>query len=203
MKGWFSYAICLLLGSFSSLWAQTGGDGVFSQFEVVVFGKGAAEVSWTVAEGQQCYDVEVQRSLDGEVWTTQYVQAGLCGGDTRYAWLDQSPELYRPAYYRLETAGGERTRPVLFEYRFLEETEQAFIFPHPIHEIGYFTFPNPNFKEHTLELVDLAGKSRGIWTERESNTIELNRQGLESGTYIYLLRETNGELTAKGILRVD
>lgn len=196
--------MALLLGWTTTVTAQSGGEnGIFRQFEVAVFGNQAAEVSWTVVEGQQCYDVEVQRSIDGENWITLYQHGGICGGDTRYSWLDQSPERYRQTYYRLIAAGGERSRPVLFEYRFLDESERAFIYPHPIRETSIFSFPNPNFKEHTLEIVDLAGKSRGIWTERETNFIELNRQKLESGTYVYLLRETNGEILAKGILRVD
>jgi hypothetical protein len=199
----FLFLLFLSFGSLGSYAQTSGDDGIFSLFEANVFGSGSVEIAWIVQDGQQCFDVEVQRSLDGVEWSTRYIQAGLCGGDTRYAWLDTEPILYQPVYYRLQTAGGDRTRAQYFEYRFLEPDESAFIFPHPIREKGYFTFHNPDNITHELSLYDLAGRPRASYSTRLGNTLEIDRAGLESGQYVYILRNAKGESLYRGLIRVD
>ena len=128
---------------------------------------------------------------------------GFCGGGTRYFWYDNAPVLYQPAYYRLITAGGDRSSASYFSYRFLEQEQSTFIFPHPIRERSIFAFHNPDNKQHSLQLFDISGKPAGKWEVRLGNTIEIDRMGLNSGTYVFQLSNSTGEILERGVLRVD
>jgi hypothetical protein len=187
-----------------TVWAQSGPtDGIFEIFETNISGNNSVEVVWQVVDGQQCFDIEVQRSLDGQNWNTIYIQAGFCGGGTRYFWYDDAPVLYQPVYYRLTNVGGDRSAPIYFDYRFLEEDQSIFIFPHPIRETSLFTFKNPDNKQHYLRLYDLNGKPAGMWDMRNGNTIEINRSGMTSGIYVFQLLNSQGETLQKGQIRID
>jgi hypothetical protein len=76
----------------------------FLDVSTEVFGS-KVRVNWEVAAGNQCQDVEVQHSLDGETFETIYTYAGICGDPNvtlGYDYTHKYPTLNHANYYRLK-----------------------------------------------------------------------------------------------------
>lgn len=76
----------------------------FLDFSIETVGTNV-RVHWIVAAGNQCQDVEIQHSLDGENFKTFYTFAGICGDpnfELGYDHTHENPVLNRANYYRIK-----------------------------------------------------------------------------------------------------
>ncbi len=156
-------------------------------------------ISWTIAPGNTCEDLEVQHSTDSVNFTLLYLYGGVCGNanfSQSYSFEHTNPVCGKTNYYRLVTRTHGRIG-----------NKSLFV---PCYQAGGFLFttsPQSNQLMLTLnlsvspvwnlELYDLSGKLIGRYAIQESQfTFTQAENALR--TYVYRLSdEFNHTYTGK------
>ena len=72
-----------------------------------------------------------------------------------------------------------------------------FIYPHPVSQEAILEFYNPENERFTFELYDISGKMVQRQTNIFNNQINISRNGLSDGFYVYKLKGEHGFASGK------
>ena len=172
-------------------------------FEGQQFGTGN-RISWTVARGNTCQDIEVQHSANGQQFTTLYVYPGICGNtnfDQTYTWTHNQPIQNAANYYRIITPNAILTDTI--NVRYVAYNAQGFVlFPQPATSAVQLLLNNPNSDRFTLEVYDLHGNSLLHTENITESVITIHNPNGIPGVYLFRLTQEGQEpKTGKLIFR--
>lgn len=78
----------------------------------------------------------------------------------------------------------------------------AFVYPNPSKGVFKLQFPNPDFKEHRINLVDDQGRSHWLRTGVKTNEVEIVKPNLVDGIYFVQIESSDGKAyTVKILIR--
>ncbi len=79
----------------------------------------------------------------------------------------------------------------------IQVNDGVFFYPNPMDSKGYFTFSNSKTEHITMELFDIKGQRVSL-LETTGTMIELNREGLSSGLYLFRLINMDSGIVKNG-----
>ena len=127
--------------------------------------KNIVEVRWTLKANVSCQSPQVQRSTNGELFSTIYTFPGVCGGspsEESYSWIDQSALDSYTYFYRLRIDDAEYSSIELVEAKL------------PLGELGVFLYPNPSSSAVYIRYEASFGRIESIrWFNMEGREVYL------------------------------
>ena len=164
--------------------------------------EGINQLSWTTATELNNKGFEVQRSLDGEHFSTLRFVGTLAPNGTSSTLLnyqfadDRSPNV--SAYYRLKqvnTDGRSKYSNVVLIKGNVSNITLSGVYPNPVKRDVNITIQSPSNDNLTLIITDLAGKvvnKRIVNVLAGDNKFNFNVETLSAGTYIMKAICANG-----------
>jgi hypothetical protein len=184
MNGYpFRFLLIALLWSARSV-AQSEHPFI-ARFELIEL-DGLVRVDWTLAGGNTCNGMDVERSLDGTSFDAVHRIPGICGdpnAEVRYEWVDTRPVELSTLHYRIRMGsdGISSVKQVRFDQ--LVETQQ-WAYPVPcVNELNLlFNIPSSELVE--LRIYSIDGREVRI-QQGVGHRQVLVVQDLRAGRYTY------------------
>lgn len=160
-------------------------------------------LSWQLNAGATCLGMNIERSTDGEFFQQVGKIGGICGDLSKpisYNFIDDSPPLNQPLYYRIELGQGAWSDTVKTKLTDLDGMAVQ-IRPNPVKDHAKIYFTNESRMEHTLNLYDLAGRNLGNISSNEP-LFELENLSYPTGIYMYIIRSKDGTRNYSGKMMI-
>ena len=151
-------------------------------------------LAFTVNAGNQCADLEVQRSADSVNFVSLYTFPGICGNaafETQYSFTDQSPVANTKNFYRLKIGFSGFSNVVAVHF-FAPGADGYLVIPSASGESATVLFNNPNGAAHLFELFDLNGRLLHAVEAITARSIELHPPAEQKRIYVFRLLKANG-----------
>jgi hypothetical protein len=148
----FKFFICLLVLR-TNIYAQIN----IKDFSAIQTSDGIF-ISFTVAQGINCMDAEIQHSINGANFINIYTIPGICGSDfieTSYNYHHATPVLNAPNYYRINLRSAGYSNVLQLQVYDFKRTP-LYIAPMPISSISEVRFENNN-KRCDFYIYDIYG----------------------------------------------
>ena len=161
-------------------------------------------LDWTIAAGNFCINMEVQRATPTTDFERIAVFAGVCGNDEQdepYTFSDGGPFSLDAEYsYRIWASNGTVISDTLSLNYFFLYDNQVLLGPNPMQNETKVFFNNATNSTYTLVVNDLKGKVVKVLSNDERNSISLTRDGLAQGVYILQLRDSEDVVTTRKLV---
>ena len=187
VKG-LSFFLLLTLGFSSEIVAQN--EPIFKRFNAYPQ-PNFVLLEWEILEGSQCFDIAIERSVDSVQFERKFILPGFCGGNTVYSFIDSTPVPFLKVFYRLVSAGSDRSEIVSPEHRFLGNSK-VFVYPNPIKEMGQIVFQREKPGECFLKIYNSSGALLREINEKNKNVFDFNRGNLSPGIYFFTIKNAEG-----------
>lgn len=176
------------LNSFGRLTLADDGAGlpVIFSFFTVTCGNNATLVSWATASEQNASHFEVQRSANGNAWTTiaTLPASGNSNTEKRYSYTDQQPQ---GKFYRIrEIDLDSRSQYSLVGVADCESGNNFKVWPNPVQEQLFVTIKAERRGVATIQIYNSAGKlvkKQNSGLLPGNNQLSVNMQALPGGYY--------------------
>lgn len=150
-----------------------------ANFNAVRIDRNNIDIRWTMKAGVSCQSPQVQRSTNGQSFTTIYTFPGVCGGgqtEEDFNWIDQNPVQVGDSYYRLRIDDGEFSVIDLVAADLVLIDEDIRLFPNPSKE-HFFVHFDPDLG--TIERVAIYSLLGNEQFQLNKNQYNLKRGELE------------------------
>jgi hypothetical protein len=150
-------------------------------------------LSFTMAAGNTCSDIEILRSADSLSFQVIGSIAGVCGSttnDVSYSYIDPAPPENSVIYYRLDlkTLGFSE----IIRIRTFTGNESFILYPVPATTgMNIFTLPGEPRLEN-ISIGDITGKMIRFREPAGENPFYIPLNDLHAGVYFILLEMSNG-----------
>ncbi|MGI8893609.1 MAG: T9SS type A sorting domain-containing protein [Bacteroidia bacterium] len=175
-------SIILLLITCSYISAQ--GD-LLTTFKAIQVENGI-KLTFTIKAGNQCNDLEIQRSDDDILFTEIGIIPGICGSvssNETYEFTDALPIVNKDVYYRLNLRDAGYSFSI--KTRYIAYNEKGYlIYPNPFSINTNVYIKNERNTEIIFSLYDITGKLM-LRKNTKDNIVPLSRDNLNDGIYIY------------------
>lgn len=166
-------------------------QNVFSDFNAHQFGD-SVHIQWTLNAGNTCFDMQVERSVDGGLFAEIFTVPGLCGAteDLHYEFFDAEASA-GPLFYRITGSSGFYVSDTVKVNFIALENQDFIIFPNPasdVIQIGISAFLEQPFY---VELYDVQSKVLYSYTGN-SYLQSINVQNIFSGFYFVKITDSKG-----------
>lgn len=170
----------------------------------VIAENGSAKLNWTTLSETNNKGFEVERSIDGEKWST----IGFVGSRSKnnnssqplnYSFNDESPEYAVINYYRLKQIDIDG-KQVYSDIRFIKIEASSFVklSPNPVHDMLLIKISDwRQVKE--IDVMDNAG--RVMYSARE-NKQQIDMSTFATGIYFLRITKTNGTIHVEKIVKL-
>lgn len=179
------FLLTAVLFSCTNLPAQSTILKAFSGFQQ----SSSIQLSFTIAGGNTCLGIDIQRSVDSIQFTTIGSIAGICGSndkDENYTYKDEAPMVNQPNYYRLVL--GQLGNSDFISVPYLDYSEGLVIFPNPVTESTLVYFANEKNESSTVKIFD-AGGILQFSAVTNLSFISLGSNNLAAGIYLAVLEQ--------------
>ncbi len=198
------FYLLVLLISTSTMAQQEGpGHPILDKYNVFETG-GKVYISCTISSGNTCNGIDVFRSDDSLNFTNVGNVAGLCGSSSSpvtYDFVDDTPILNKPSYYKLELGGYGYT--IVKIVTVIDTKVFGFqVRPNPANEKAVIYYQNDNNNEFEFVLYNLSGFqiSSQIST---TNKFDVNTAALTKGLYFFTIIKSSTQEKLIGKLVVQ
>lgn len=164
--------------------------------------KDAVTINWRTASEIQVKGFELQRSLDGKIFTPINWQDSKGLENAAYTYLDKNILFNHPLYYRLKMMDLDGT----FSYSEIEivelEREDGLlkIYPNPVEDELFLEMENGTAGMARVEIYNYLGmkvQEESIQIESGKNQILVKVKGLDDGVYFLILEHSKGRYQQK------
>lgn len=191
----------------TSIGKLNGQEGRLADFSVVKLDNINIEVRWVMKAGVSCLSPEVQNSYDGVEFSSIYRYPGVCGGgaeEESFRWIHSNANSSKKSYYRLKIDEGEFSTIEFVERGLNFENSKIIVYPNPVDDRCTISFEEDLGKIAAIEFYNAEGKEvsnpRVNWVKRNSNSIDIELNDLESGLYFVRLIFQNGKRSSVKLL---
>lgn len=164
------------------------------------------QLNWSTAIEQDSKEFTIERSADGINFSTliKIAAHGNSTAELKYNTTDYNP-LSGKNFYRLIETGinGNKTYSETIVVNMKIVNASMDIFPNPAYGQVVINLNDLPVFSNTVSVLDLSGKTMITKTEVNGNTIKLNIQQLNPGTYIIKLIATDGTMVQNKMIVVD
>jgi len=146
------------------------------------------QLRWTITSGETCNGTLIERSTDKLNWKLIGEIAGVCGSSASpvsFNFIDSVPIANTINYYRLELGGRGYSNEISIAFYNFSKSNFVVI-PNPVSLTATIYFEAKMFESYTFTLYDLNGKIH-ITTQGEGNSVVLNADKLQIGTYFFII----------------
>lgn len=187
--------VSLFLAAQLSL-AQDGFIGDFKAKQV----NDNIQISFTINAGNQCSDVEIERSIDSVDFQTLYSLPGICGNasaDATYFHSDPSPYKNVTNYYRLKIGFQGFSRIISVQF-FAPDKDGYLLISNPDGS-ATLLFDNNTSAVYNFELFSMDGRLTQFITGITGNHLTVHKNNSAQGIHFFRLKKEN-EKTITGKL---
>jgi hypothetical protein len=189
------------------LFSQPGRDA-FAQLTLESFvatsESGKVILQWTLASGNTCNGIGIQRSEDGITFSEISFIPGICGNissSVKYSHTDSSPLPNKKNYYRLRL-GNQGFSEIAFTVFYDVGEDAYYIFPNPLQQSARIIFGEKQKSDVTFRLFDLKGKAIRAMENISGVEFIFERNDLPGGVYFFTL-ENSTKIFATGKLVIQ
>ncbi len=161
------------------------------------------QLRWTITSGETCNGTVIERSSDKLNWTQIGEIAGVCGSSAApvsFNFIDSLPLANTINHYRLELGGRGYSHSISVAYYNFSKSSFVVI-PNPVVSNATIFFEAKVFESYTFTLYDLNGRIH-ISTQGEGNSIVLNTEKLQSGTYFFIISRPRNPIISGKIIKI-
>jgi len=167
----------------------------------IVESNGSVVLNWTIKGGSTCNGIQIYRSSDSLNFYQIEDIAGVCGSSSTpqpYNFTDNSPVKNKTNYYRLELGQEGFTSVISIEIIEVGRNGNQ-VRPNPAKDNARIYFNNTKSEASNLFLYESSGTILLSQTS-DSDYFDLNLSGISSGTYVFIIYQTDRLVTTGRII---
>lgn len=173
-------------------------QSIFRDLTAVQYGDSIL-VDWTLSAGNTCFDMHLQRAVQGTTFDEVYSVGGVCGGadDQFYDFVDFEGLSSGTTYeYRITASNGTyASDPIAIQYVSAGESP-LLIYPNPTTSDIQVTVDNNYTPSFLVELYTIQGQLI-MQTVRLQRLFSINTNELSDGLYLLKITTEAGDLLSQ------
>ncbi len=192
--------------TFGGAWFVNQSDGSALPVDFLSFDAtktpGGVDLTWSVAQQQNCKGYHVSRSTNGITWTRiGFVTAQSPASTNTYAFTDATPA-DGDNYYRIEEEDldGRLTYSIIRKVNTGNRHFTVTAYPIPTHDVVWMNIETSQYEKAVVKIVDMQGKVlriQEVSLQTGPNKVGSDIRNLSAGVYFLEITGTSGKWTGK------